>query len=197
MEKRKDLATNIGNTSLSGKPGIIYGLISIGFIYLISFLTTQYSSGAGVSFLPISFFEILIIVLVLIFLAISYFTITLINKKRRKKIGVVGWDSQSKTIRKVFLIAFLLFCLATFIIYKNGFIKYVFPLSLCFYGLACIVVKRLTNGPTFPLGLFFILQAILCLIQPDIMFLLWEISFGLGHIVYGFTGKFKPKEFNT
>ena len=70
-------------------------------------------------------------------------------------------------------------------------------MSLCFYGLACIVVKRLTNGPTFPLGLFFILQAILCLIQPDIMFLLWGISFGLGHIVYGFTGKFKPKEFNT
>ena len=62
---------------------------------------------------------------------------------------------------------------------------------MVFYGLACIVVKKLTNGPTFLLGLFFILQAFLCLLQPDIMFLLWGISFGLGHIVYGVLGKSK------
>ena len=38
--------------------------------------------------------------------------------------SVVGWDSHSKTIRKVFLFGFLLFYIATFIIYKTGFIKY-------------------------------------------------------------------------
>jgi len=188
MEKRKDFALKIGNTSLGGKPGIFFGIISIGFIYLISFLTNQYSSGIGVSFLPISFFEILLAVIILLFLVISYFAITLVNKKRRKKLGIVGWDSNSKTIRKVFIITFLLFFVATFIIYKNGSIKYILPLSLSFYGLACIVVKKLTNGPTFLLGLFFIAQAFLCLFQPNSMFLFWGISFGLGHIIYGALG---------
>ena len=193
MDKGENLNTSISNLSLGGKPGIFFGIISICFIYLMSFLTDQYSSGIGVSFLPISFFEILLAVITLLYLVISYLTITQINKKRRGKLSVIGWDSHSKTIRKVFLFGFLLFYIATFIIYKTGFIKYVLPLSLCFYGLACIVVKKLSNGSTFLLGLFFILQAFLCLLQPDIMFLFWGVSFGLGHIVYGLLGKSKTQ----
>ena len=191
MEREEYFRINITNLSLGGKPGIFFGFISTGFIYLMSFLTDQYSSGIGVSFLPISFFEILLVVTIVLYLVVSYLTITQLNKKRRKKLGITGWSSTSKIIRKIFLISLLLFCIATFIIYKTGFIKYILPLSMVFYGLACIVVKKLTNGPTFLLGLFFILQAFLCLLQPDIMFLLWGISFGLGHIVYGVLGKSK------
>ena len=191
MKKEKNSNTSTNNLSLSGKPGIFFGIISVFFIYLISFLTDQYSSGLGVSILPISFFEILLIILVIIFLAISYITITRLNKKKRKKLRITGWDSKSKTIRKVFLFSLLLFCVGTFVIYNNGLIKYIFPLSLCIYGLSCIAVKNLSNGFTFPLGIFFMLQAFLCLLQPNIMFLIWGVTFGLGHIVYGVIGKNK------
>ena len=133
MEKERNLYTSISNLSLSGKPGVFFGIISICFIYLISFLTNQYSSGIGVSFLPISFFEILLVVIIVLFLVVSYLTITQINKKKKKKLGVIGWDSSSKIIRRVFLLTLLLFFIATFIIYKTGFIKYILPLSLFFY----------------------------------------------------------------
>ena len=191
MEKQKNFNTSTHNLSLSGKPGIFFGIISICFIYLMSFLTDQYSSGFGVSMLPISFFEILLATVVVLFLIISYITITRLNKKKRKKLGITGWDSKSKKIRKIFLFSLLLFCVGTFVIYTNGLIKYIFPLSLSIYGLACITIKNLTNGPTFPLGIFFMLQAFLCLLQPNIMFLIWGVTFGLGHIIYGVLGKSK------
>jgi len=80
------LNKKIHNLSLRGITGIFVGVISLIFIFGIHLLLSQYSSGsAGVSMLPISFFEILIFGISFLYILISYFTIVLINKRRRKK----------------------------------------------------------------------------------------------------------------
>ncbi|MFZ2282954.1 MAG: hypothetical protein WAV86_03685 [Lutibacter sp.] len=176
----------IHNLSLRGSTGIFTGIFSLIFIFGIHLLLSQYASGsAGVSVLPISFFEILLFAISFLYILISYFTIVLINKRRRKKIYLRKWDFKAKKIRRIYLVFLLLGGIILYFLMTNGLLKFIIPASLILYGIAGIVSNKYTYGATAILGFIFVILGGLAILFPDIAFYLWGFAFGICHIVYG------------
>lgn len=174
------------NLSLQGISGIIFGIISIIFIWIIQLILTDFSLGnEGVSMLPISFFEIIIAAFSFIYILISYFTITLINKKRRKKVRLKGWDLNSKKIRNIFLSFLIIGGILTYYFVSEGYLKLIIPTSLILFGIASFLSNKYHIGASKILDLLFVLNGIAALLFPQFMFYLWGTSFGIYPIIYG------------
>lgn len=184
-----NLNTKTHNLSLRGIAGVLFGIICILFIVLINAFINQYTSSSGAtSVLPISFFEILILIIAVLFALISYFLIVYVNKRRRKKIGLKGWEKNAKKIRIFFLIQFILVLFISYACIQAGMIKLIVPIALLTYGVSCIIIAPYTNGYSKILGLFFALQSLLAIFFPEVQFLLMGIAFGGFHMVYGAFG---------
>jgi len=180
------LTKKIHNISLQGVTGIIFGSISVLYTYFISFLVSQFTTASeGISLLPISFFEIVIALISLLYIVISYLTVVLINKRRRKKINLKGWELNSKIIVRIFLFLLFLGGILGYLFLKNGFLKLLIPMALILYGLGCILAKKQTIGASKIIGVFFILQGLLAYFNPNLMFYFFGIGFGGFHIIYG------------
>lgn len=180
------------NLSLQGITGVIFGIISIIFSWLLKTILYNYSSGFGmIANLPISFFEIFLGLISLLFILISYFTIVLINKTQRKKIGLQGWDSKAKNIRKTFLIFLCLGGITTMLFVNLGYLKLIIPASLILFGISSIVSTKYITGNSLLLGILFIFNGLLAIVFPKQLFMLWTLAFGGYHIIYGILAYFK------
>lgn len=176
----------IHNLSLQGITGIFLGVLCLIYVYLVSFLINEFTSSSGsLSVLPISFFELFLVAISILFLVVSYFIITLINRKKRKKINLKGWEFKSKRIRRTFLIHLIFGGIILYIFINQGLIKLIIPTSLLLYGISCIIVNNQTFGKTNYLGGLFIINGILSILFPSQLFLLWSLAFGGYHILYG------------
>lgn len=172
--------------SLRGSTGIFTGIFSLIFIFGIHLLLSQYTSGSSsVSMLPISFFEILLFGLSFLYIIISYFTIVLINKRRRKKIYLRKWDFKAKKIRRIYLVFLLFGGFMLYFLMTNGLLKFIIPASLILYGIAGIVSNKYTYGATSILGFIFVILGGLAILFSGFAFYLWGFAFGICHIVYG------------
>ena len=129
-----------------------------------------------------------------LFILISYFTIVLINKKRRKKSGLINWAKNAKYIRKIFLIFLCLGGIITILLVNLGYIKLIIPASLILYGVSTIIVKKYTIGNSPLLGILFILNGLLAMVFPKQLFMIWTLAFGGYHIIYGSLAYFKNLE---
>ena len=173
------------NLSIQGKPGVITGVSLTGLIVIVNSLINQYTTGeGGTAFLPISFFEMLIAGIVLLFTVLCYFSIVLINRKHRRKGGFIGWEDSAKMIRKRFLFYLIVGGVFAVAALKIGDLKLVIPGALALYGLFCIRIQTFSHGNTNILGLFFVLQAILAYMIPSAAMVIAGVSMGGFHIVY-------------
>jgi len=188
------LKPKIHNLSLQGITGILFGFFAIGYIFLIHSLISQYTSAStGISLLPISFFEVLISVITLVFILISYLIIVLVNKYRRKKVNLKRWEINAKRIIGIYLIHLFIGSVLLYFLIKLGLIKFIIPFSLILYGIASIIANKYTSGISFFLGVSFLISGILAIFYPNIMFYLWGFSFGFCHIIYGIHYYIKKK----
>lgn len=177
--------SKIHNLSLQGISGIIFGLISIIFVWFIKNLITDFAFGdKAIGMLPISFFEILVAIIVLFYLIISFVTITLINKKRRKKLGLKGWESSSKKLRNSFISFLIAGGILTYYFVSEGNLGLIIPTSLILFGVACILTRKNTNV-TFIFGTLYLINGIFSILFPQFMFYLWGIAFGIYPLIYG------------
>ena len=173
------------NLSLQGITGILFGIISLLFVVLVNTLISHFTSSGGVtSVFPITFFEILILLSVVLFVLITYLIIVFVNKRRRKKSNLKGWESNAKKIRLIFFIQFILLFSASYVCIQLGVLKLIAPLILLLYGVSCIIANHYTNGYSKILGFFFALQSMLALFFPEVQFLLLGVAFGGFHIIY-------------
>jgi hypothetical protein len=180
------LNSKIHNLSLQGSAGIIFGVLSIIYAFLIYYLISQFTTANGnVSVLPISFFEILLVVISIIFIFISYIIVVLINRKRRRKRSLKGWEIKSKIIRRVYLIHIIFGGIIGYTFMNYGLIKLILPTSLILYGISSIIVNKNTSGKTNYLGILFLINGLLSILFSNQLFLFWGLAFGIYHIIYG------------
>jgi len=173
------------NLSLQGITGILFGVISLLFVVLVNTLINHFtSSGGATSVLPITFFEILILLSFVLFVLISYLAIIFTNKRRRKKSNLKGWESNAKKIRLIFFVQFVVLISASYVCIELGILKLIVPIILLLYGVSCIIANHYTNGYSKILGFFFALQSMLALFFPEVQFLLLGVAFGGFHIIY-------------
>ncbi|WP_456420973.1 hypothetical protein [Lutibacter sp.] len=177
--------TKIHNLSLGGVTGIIVGFLGIIFIYSINLILNQYlSASEGVSLLPISFFQLLLVAICVFYILFSYTLIVILNKKRKKR-EEKKWNLKAKQIRRIYLIHLIFGGIILYYIMVLGALKLIIPASLILYGIASILANKFTQGSTKILGILFIFNGILALIFPYYSFVLWGAAFGIYHICYG------------
>ena len=121
----------------------------------------------------------------MIFVLISYLSVVFINKKRRKRHLLIGWEVSSKKIRVTYFIHLLIGGILLYFYLQNGYIKYILPTSMLLYGLSSIVVNKFTIGKSNFLGISFLISAVISFLFPNYQFQIWALSFGVYHIIYG------------
>lgn len=111
-------------------------------------------------------------------------------KKARKK-GVKSWD---KTTQKLIINLFIPLVaggILIIVLYLNGIIGLIAPVTLIFYGMGLINASHFTYRDIRYLGLLEIALGLMASFVVGYGLLIWAIGFGLLHIVYGTLMYFK------
>lgn len=172
--------------SLSGLSGILAGVYALLGAALGNYLINSYQHAyEPAAFLPISYFELLLVAVAGSVLLVSVLTAYFLTLKKASKNNEKVWSTSSKRLLQHFMIPLItggVFCI---ILYQNSFIGLIAPSTLIFYGLACINASKYTIGSIKYLG---ITEVIIGLISTQFIgygLYFWALGFGICHIIYG------------
>ena len=179
--------------SLSGLSGILagfYSLLGAYFAYkTIYFDGSQMGSYKTLIISEYAIYKLLIIAATVVFLSIISGIILTVRKAKVENEKI--WDKSSQRLIINFLIPLVtggIFIL--FLIEKEQF-SLIAPLTLIFYGLACINASKYTIGDVRYLGITLLILAFLSLWFIGFGLLFWALGFGVCHIFYGSLMYFK------
>lgn len=132
----------------------------------------------------------------IVFLALGILLVTLITvvylsagkaKKRNEKL----WNPTSKRLLVHFGLPLVVGGLFLLILFSQGLISLLAPVSLLFYGLAIHGASQFTFPEMRFLGLIQLTLGLIGCAFPEYGLLLWAVGFGLVHIAYGLHLHFK------
>lgn len=179
--------------SLSGLSGIlagIYALIGAWLAYNTIYFDTTSLGEYDNLIVTQPMIERLFIIAFTVLIA-SIVTAILMSAQKAKKSNDSIWNASSKRLLINFMIPlssggfFILF-----LIEKEMF-GLVAPLTLLFYGLACVNASKYTIGDVRYLGITLILLGLISTWFLGYGLLFWALGFGVCHIVYGSMMYFK------
>jgi hypothetical protein len=172
--------------SLSGLSGILAGIYAIiGAGIAIYILKNYKNSYSGVSLLPISYLEYILITIALLVLILAVLTAFILSAKKAKQSGEKLWDAASKRLLINFVIPLFtggIFCV---VLYQNNLIGLIAPSTLIFYGLACLNASKYTLGDIRYLGIVNIILGLIATQFIGYGLYFWALGFGVLHIIYG------------
>jgi predicted lysophospholipase L1 biosynthesis ABC-type transport system permease subunit len=174
--------------SLSGKSGILAGIVALVAAYL-SYYFLKESGGAylGDKNLNLSsplLTELIITGLATLIIALFFGVYFTIEKSKRNKVKV--WNSLSKKLLINLLVPLAaggIFCIALLYHDHPGLIA---PAMLIFYGLALMNASKYTFNDVEYLGYCELILGLAALFLAGYGLIFWAIGFGLLHIIYGY-----------
>lgn len=178
--------------SLSGLSGVLAGVYAIigaslayGILYdSAAFGTTERLLVNGGD--AVRLFGIAAIVVVF-----SLATAISLSAKTAKSQGETVWDASSKRLVVNFAIPLLTGGFLILFLIEKEMWSLVAPLTLVFYGLACVNASKYTLGDVRYLGITQIVLGLLCTWFTEYGLLFWTLGFGFGNIFYGALMYFK------
>ena len=180
--------------SLSGLSGILagfYALVGAYLGYRIIYANHELNlNGYNSIFLTdVKLVQIFIIAAAVILL--SVITGVAMSYHKAKKQGERLWDSTSKRLLANFLIPLVTGGLFILILMLKNIYVLVAPLTLLFYGLACINASKYTLGYIRYLGITLVILGLLSAYFLGYGLFFWALGFGVCHIIYGSIMHFK------
>ena len=174
--------------SLSGFSGILAGIYAI-IGAIIAYFLIENERSYYITLESTTFKYILLTALVVLVLSIG--TAYLLTIRKAKKVGEKVWNPTSKRLIINFSIPLITGGIFSLLLLKNGYYGLIAPITLIFYGLACVNASKYTLRDVRYLG---ITQIILGLIATEFSgygLYFWVIGFGICHILYGSIMHFK------
>lgn len=172
--------------SLSGLAGILAGSYALIGAFTANYILINYQNvDSGISLLPLSFLEYILVGIAMLVLILSIFSAYILTSRKAKRNGEHIWTTSTKRMLVNFMIPLLTggaFCI---ILYQYGFIGFIAPCTLIFYGLSCVNASKYTLGDIRLLG---IISIVIGLVATQFMgygIFFWAFGFGIMHIVYG------------
>ncbi len=178
--------------SLSGLSGILAGFYALTGAFLANNIIkntfdpryvivkdSEYASNSNDAIIQLTTIAIVILLL-------SIATGILFSAIKARKLDEKLWDNTSKRLVIQFSIPIItggFFALALLYHGNYGFIA---PVTLLFYGLACVHASKYTLGDVKYLGLTIILIGIIASFLIGYGLFFWALGFGICHIGYGF-----------
>lgn len=132
-----------------------------------------------------------LIIIALSVLLLTIITGVILTKRKANKEGVKTWDETTKRLLINLFIPLIAGGILAIILYQQGQIAMIAPITLIFYGMGLINASHYTYRDIRFLG---ISEVILGLIASAVLgygLLIWAIGFGVLHIVYGAMMYFK------
>lgn len=174
--------------SLSGLAGIMAGIYALAGAFAGKYIYNL-NYGRYITIESTSFKAIIAIALAVLFLSvITAYILTAIKTKKR---GETVWNTTSKRLAVNFLIPLAtggIFCI---LLIKNQYYGLISPITLIFYGLACVNASKYTLRDVRYLGITIIIIGLFCTYFMGYGLEFWALGFGVCHIVYGTLMYFK------
>ncbi len=172
--------------SLSGLSGVCAGVLALIGAYLA--YQTVYHDQAYLDYRKAvldleSVLKLIAIaagVIVLSFVLGIYFTTKKAKEKKQKL-----WDRNTKLLLTSFLIPLVTGGILCLMLLFKGYIGFVAPFTLIFYGLALVNASKYTLSQVRSLGIMEIIIGLVATHYIGYGLIFWAIGFGLLHIIYG------------
>ncbi|MDD7914778.1 hypothetical protein [Polaribacter ponticola] len=167
-----------------------YSSIQIGIYFLFAaFLIKSILEGFLIDDNPLGMMSaeiIELLVLIIILFTLLFSSLALFFKGRRKirKKKSKLWNSKTKNISLKYLASFSIIIFVLIFLNNQGFINYLTPAFLLFYGLSLIILKIKKSKNIFILSIVSFMLAVICFMIPNY----WYSSIfilGIAHITYG------------
>jgi hypothetical protein len=180
--------------SLSGWAGIFAGVFALMGSYIaLTYLDFNPQSLSvdteNNPFQQKQIFSVVQLALLVFLLAISF--ALFFTHRRAKRKDELLWTPTAK--RLVMNMAVPLFTggILILLFISKGFIGFIAPFSLLFYGIALFTISKFTFDEVKILGLIEILLGLISVYKVSLGLLFWAIGFGVVHIIYGIYVYFK------
>lgn len=174
--------------SLSGLSGIlagIYALVGAGYVYyLLENNTEHYITLESNTFKQILLTAIIVLIA-------SLLTSYVLTVRKAKKMGEDVWNASSKRLLINFFIPLITGGIFAILLLRNGHYGLVAPITLIFYGLACVNASKYTLRDVRYLGITEVILGLMAVEFSGYGLQFWVIGFGICHIVYGAVMYFK------
>ncbi len=170
--------------SLSGLSGIMAGIYALAGAYIaIDYLMLDYN---------VSRTDYLVLTIIAtVVLLLSVLTAYLLTVVKAKKRGETIWNSTSRRLLVNFLIPLVTGGIFAILLIKNRYYGLISPITLIFYGLACVNASKYTLRDVRYLGITIIIIGLLATAFMGYGLEFWALGFGICHIVYGTVMYFK------
>ena len=179
--------------SLSGLSGVLAGLyaligawLAFKTIYVEYKIDTSYSSIS----IPQNIIAKLCIIAGAVLVASILTGITLSVRKAKKQNETI-WNAASKRLLINFAIPLISGGVFILFLVEKEILNLVAPLTLIFYGLACVNASKYTLRDVRYLGITMILLGLIATWFINFGLVFWALGFGVCHIVYGSMMYFK------
>jgi hypothetical protein len=174
--------------SLSGMAGVMAGIYALAGAYIAySFL----SFNPGEVHDPTLAFEnppsvlLKVILLGMSVLILAVGTAIFLSQKKANKRGEKLWNHTSQQMLFHMAVPLVVGGLLILIFISKGFIGFVAPMTLIFYGLALYNASKFTYHEVKSMGLIEIVLGLVSSYFVGYGLLFWAIGFGVVHIIYG------------
>ncbi len=172
--------------SLSGLSGVSAGIVAF-FGAALAYWKTQQPEAANLTRELVHFLvtDAALVLIVAVSLTV-FFSMRLAKKK-----NLPFWTDTAKYLLADLVIPLIAAGILLAILYKQGVLVYLAPLSLVFYGLALLNASKYTFRAVRYLALSEIVLGLFAMALLDWQLWFWAFGFGILHIVYGIFGYWK------
>jgi hypothetical protein len=182
----KDIKNMMANSSqflsLSGLSGILAGIYALAGGFYVDTLIERHPRQV-IILESLTFKTILLVAFVVLALSVS--TAYYLTYKKALKNNQKIWTSTSKKLVFNFCIPLFTGGLFAVLLLRNGYYGLIAPITLIFYGLACVQASKYTLRDVFYLGVCNILLGLLALEFFGYGLYFWMLGFGVMHVIYG------------
>ncbi|MFY8010249.1 MAG: hypothetical protein ACOVNW_11130 [Flavobacterium sp.] len=168
--------------SLSGLSGILAGLYALCGAVVVNFLIDNHHAEF-ITLESTTFKQIVAVALVV--LVSSLITAYLLTVKKAKKVGEKVWNLSSKRLLINFCIPLFTGGILALLLLRHGVYGLIAPITLIFYGLACVNASKYTLRDVRYLGITEIILGLIAVEYSGYGLYVWIVGFGVCHIVYG------------
>ncbi|HEY0677616.1 MAG TPA: hypothetical protein VGD17_04985 [Chitinophagaceae bacterium] len=174
--------------SLSGLAGVMAGIYALTGAYIaykvFSFNPDEivYSDLQSGTLAP-GFLKVIFLAVAVLVLAIG--TAIFLSYKKADKNGERFWNATARRLLVNMAIPLITGGLLILILISKGFIGFIAPFTLIFYGLALYNAGKFTYGEVRSLGLIVIGLGLIGSYYVEYGLLIWALGFGVVHIIYG------------
>lgn len=174
--------------SLSGLSGIMAGIYALIGAYIANGLIENHV-GYYIT-LESKTFKLIVLTAFLVLL-FSIITSAILTVSKAKKEGEKIWNTASKRLLINFMIPLVTGGIFGLLLLRNGYYGLIAPITLLFYGLACVNASKYTLRDVRYLGITIIILGLIATEFSGYALEFWALGFGVCHILYGSIMYFK------